>query len=104
MPAPTGDGVELEFTGVAEGLTTRGEARRVRAISVAGADRKFVWAEAEVSGPSTILVKKPAGLDRIESVRYDWGDTPDGNLYNNIGLPAEPFRTDNWPGMTTGKR
>lgn len=104
MPAPTGDDVELEFTGVAEGLTTGGEAKRVRAISVAGADRKFVWAEAEVTGPSTILVKKPAGLDRIESVRYNWGDTPDGNLYNNLGLPAEPFRTDYWPGMTAGKR
>jgi sialate O-acetylesterase len=97
-------GVEVEFSDVAVGLKTREGSKRIRAFSVAGSDREFAWAEAEILGPSIILVKKPAGFSAIESVRYDWGDTPDGNLCSSAGLPAEPFRTDNWPGLTTGKR
>ncbi len=71
---------------------------------MAAADRNFGWAEAEIVSPVKILVKKPAGFEDIASVRYNWGDTPDGNLYNDAGLPAEPFRTDQWPGITAGKR
>ena len=97
-------GVEVEFSDVAVGLKTREGSKRIRAFSVAGSDREFAWAEAEILGPSIILVRKPAGFSAIESVRYDWGDTPDGNLCSSAGLPAEPFRTDNWPGLTTGKR
>ena len=39
------------------------------------------------------------------AARYAWADNPEGcNLYNQAGLPAVPFRTDDWPGYTTGKR
>jgi len=37
-------------------------------------------------------------------VRYDWANNPQGNLYNKAGLPAVPFRTDQWPGVTEGKK
>jgi len=37
------------------------------------------------------------------AVRYGWADNPDCNLYNKADLPASPFRTDAWPGVTVGK-
>jgi sialate O-acetylesterase len=38
-------------------------------------------------------------------VRYAWADAPDdANLYNTDGLPASPFRTDDWKGLTIGKK
>jgi sialate O-acetylesterase len=38
------------------------------------------------------------------AVRYAWADNPDANLYNKEGLPAVPFRTDKWPGLTVNAR
>ena len=64
-------------------------------FAVAGEDRKFVWADATIDGDSVILktneVKSPA------AVRFAWGDNPGMTLYNQAGLPAAPFRTDDWP-------
>jgi sialate O-acetylesterase len=37
------------------------------------------------------------------AVRYAWGNNPDANLFNKEGIPASPFRTDNWKGITEGK-
>lgn len=101
---PGADGIEVEFSQVAAGLRTKDHGASVRAIAVAGSDRKFIWANARIIGPSTIFVARPPGCAEIESIRYNWGDTPGGNLCNSAGLPAEPFRTDTWPGQTTGKR
>jgi sialate O-acetylesterase len=62
-------------------------------FAIAGDDRNFVWAEAEIEG-STILVASPA-VPRPVHVRYAWADNPEGaNLFNTAGLPAAPFRTD----------
>ncbi len=68
-------------------------------FQIAGKDKKFVWADAKIEGNSVVvsseLVKDPA------SVRYAWADNPEGcNLYNAAGLPACPFRTDTWKGLT----
>ena len=38
------------------------------------------------------------------AVRYAWAGNPDGNLGNREGLPASPFRTDEWPGLTNDSR
>jgi sialate O-acetylesterase len=38
------------------------------------------------------------------AVRYDWADSPDGNLTNGAGIPASPFRTDDTPGITANSR
>jgi sialate O-acetylesterase len=89
-----GDKVIISFSNVGNGLEARGG--KLHHFSIAGADKKFVWAEAEISGDKVIVrsneVKNPV------AVRYAWADNPDGaNLYNNAGLPASPFRTDDWP-------
>jgi sialate O-acetylesterase len=87
----------LHFTHIAAGLEARGDAE-LRGFAVAGADRKFHWAEAHIEGDAVVVsgheVSKPV------AVRYDWGDSPQGNLFNKDGLPASPFRTDDWPGIT----
>lgn len=97
------DGVEITFANTAEGLKLR-DGDKLPGFAVAGADRKFVWAEAVISGPSIVKVLRPEGMAKIESVRYNWLSNPPGNLMNSAGLPAEPFRTDSWPGLSAGKR
>jgi sialate O-acetylesterase len=65
------------------------------AFQIAGADRKWYWADAHVLGDtvvvSTSLVQNPV------AVRYDWQSNPPAILFNKAGLPAGPFRTDDWP-------
>ena len=67
-----------------------------------GEDRKFVWAEAKIDGDDVIVwsdkVEKPV------AVRYGWADDPAVSLYNGADLPASPFRTDDWPMATAGKK
>lgn len=94
-----GDKVTLSFDH-AKGMHARGGGKLV-GFSIAGADQKFVWADAEIKGKrivvSSPLVKEPA------AVRYAWANNPVCNLYNGAGLPASPFRTDDWPCKTLGK-
>ncbi len=89
--------VYLYFDHAEGGLTTSG-GNIVSGFSIAGADRKFIWAVARIDSEKVIIqhprVKYPA------AVRYSWEINPDGNLINKQGLPASPFRTDQWPGVT----
>jgi sialate O-acetylesterase len=66
----------------------------LKGFAVAGADGRFVWAEAAIEGEEVViwspLVKRPV------AVRYGWADNPECNLYNRAGLPASPFRTDDF--------
>jgi sialate O-acetylesterase len=74
----------------------------LKQFAIAGADKKFVWADAEIAG-DTVVVKNQQVPDPV-AVRYAWQTNPQGcNLYNKAGLPASPFRTDDWPGVTAGK-
>ncbi len=70
----------------------------LKGFSVAGEDKKFYWATAKIDGDSIIVssekVAKPV------AVRYAWANNPECNLYNKANLPAVPFRTDTWPGVT----
>lgn len=68
-------------------------------FAIAGDDHKWVWANAEITGPDTVKVSHPDVPDPV-AVRYNWADNPQGNLYNDKYLPAYPFRTDDWPGIT----
>ncbi len=90
----------IEFNPGAGALTARGG--KLNGFSIAGNDKKFVPASAVLKGKTVVisssLVKKPV------AVRYGWADNPDCTLYNNAGLPASPFRTDDWPEVTFGKR
>ena len=66
----------------------------LKGFQVAGEDHKWHWAEAHVGG-NTVVVSCP-DVEKIAAVRYDWANNPQGNLYNKAGLPAVPFRTDQW--------
>ena len=96
-----GNAIRLHFKHVNGGLTTpNGEP--LRGFAIAGADRKFVWADARIEG-NTVVASSPQVPEPV-AVRYAWADNPKCNLYNRAGLPASPFRTDDWPGVTQGRR
>jgi sialate O-acetylesterase len=73
----------------------------VRGFQIAGADRRFVWANAAIDGES-VRVSHPEVPVPV-ALRYAWAANPDANLENEAGLLASPFRTDQWPGVTTGQ-
>jgi sialate O-acetylesterase len=62
---------------------------------LAGADRKWVEAEARIEGDAVVV--SAASVPAPVAVRYGWAGSPAVNLYNREGLPAAPFRTDDWP-------
>ena len=66
-------------------------------FAIAGEDRQWHWARAEITGPDTVVVWSEAVPEPV-AVRYGWANNPFGNLENSGGLPASPFRTDAWPG------
>lgn len=68
-------------------------------FAIAGEDRKWVWGQARITGPDTVEVTHPDVPNPV-AVRYNWADNPSGNLYNATYLPAYPFRTDDWKGVT----
>ena len=74
------------------GLTSRAPA--VSGFEIAGADKIFRTATAKIDGESVVVsaseVREPV------AVRYAWTNAPPASLYNSAGLPAAPFRTDNW--------
>lgn len=86
-----GGGVEIVF----------GDGSPLTGFAIAGEDRKFVWAEAKIVGRS-VVVSSPQVPEPV-AVRFGWADYPIVNLYNSAGLPASPFRTDDWPGVTWPK-
>jgi len=95
-----GDKIQVKFKHAAGGLNTpNGEP--LRGVAIAGADHKFVWAEARIKGDSLIVWSKEVA--HPVAVRYGWANNPGCNLYNKAGLPASPFRTDDWPGITFEK-
>jgi sialate O-acetylesterase len=76
----------------AAAATAAGATTALRGFSIAAADGRFVRARAAIEGETVIVSSE--GVQKPAAVRYDWGNTPDGNLYNAEGLPAVPFRTD----------
>ena len=87
-----GTGLRVWFDHVGGGLESRGGA--LTGFQVAGADRRFVPASARIDS-DTVVVSSP-DVKRILAVRYGWSDSPVCNLYNAEGLPASPFRSDDW--------
>ncbi|KHJ39394.1 hypothetical protein PBAC_03800 [Pedobacter glucosidilyticus] len=83
--------VILSFSHVGKGLTSKGE---LKSFELAGADKKFYWADAKIVGKKIILTS--AKVAQPVAVRYAWSSNPEANLYNKEGLPAVPFRTDDW--------
>jgi sialate O-acetylesterase len=82
----------LSFTNVGGGLVVK-NGTELKQFSIAGADKKFVWANARIDGDKIIVWSD--NVSEPVAVRYAWADNPDtANLYNKEGLPASPFRTD----------
>ncbi|MDE3247539.1 MAG: sialate O-acetylesterase [Bacteroidota bacterium] len=83
----------------AQGLVAHGAT--LNEFTIAGADSLFVPAQARIDG-NTVLVWSDA-IDKPIAVRFAWRNIPQPNLYNAAGLPASPFRTDDFPLTTAGK-
>jgi sialate O-acetylesterase len=94
-----GDKAVLRFKHVGGGLVAEGGA--LKGFTIAGPDKKFVNAQAEIRG-DTVVVSSPQ-VSRPVAVRYGWANCPVVNLFNKEGLPASPFRTDNFPMLTKPK-
>ena len=100
-----GNAIHLSFDHVGKGLmvgkktklepTAEVKGGKLEHFSIAGADKKWVWADATIEGDTVVVsskeVKKPV------AVRYGFTMNPaNANLYNKDGIPALPFRTDDW--------
>ena len=96
-----GDRVAVKFDHADGGLSAR-DGDKLKGFAIAGADKKFVWADAVVKG-KTVVVSSPQVAKPV-AVRYAWANNPVCNLVNGKGLPASPFRTDEWPGLTVSKK
>jgi len=88
--------LKLHFKNTDGGLAVKGD--KLEEFSVAGEDRKWHWADAKVEG-DCVVVSSSAVVKPV-AARYAWQANPTATLFNGVGLPAVPFRTDNWPGMT----
>jgi sialate O-acetylesterase len=85
-----GNTVVLRFDHVDGGLMAKdGE---LKGFVIAGADKKFVPAKAEIVGQTVVVSSDQVAAPA--AVRYGWENIPDVNLFNQAGLPASPFRTD----------
>jgi sialate O-acetylesterase len=95
-----GDKIILSFDSAGAGLESRdGD---LKGFAIAGSDQKFVWGKAEIQG-DRVVVSSPA-VPHPVAVRYGWADYPVVNLWNKDGLPASPFRTDDFPMVTAPKK
>jgi sialate O-acetylesterase len=86
-----GNQIRLRFAHVGTGLMVKGGGQ-LTDFTVAGSDKKFIKANAEIDGDSVVVSCDK--IDRPVAVRFGWTDTAMPNLFNNAGLPAAPFRTD----------
>jgi sialate O-acetylesterase len=93
----------LTFDEVGGGLNIK-DGDKLYEFAVAGADKKWIWANAKILGKDKVEVSSPR-ISEPKAVRYAFNSNPKlPNLTNDSGLPASPFRTDDWPDPTAGKR
>ena len=98
-----GDQIRISFDNIGSGLVVNDKYGYVKGFAVAGEDQKFHWVTGKQDGNQIVL--ETEGIKNPVAVRYGWADNPDDvNVYNKEGLPANPFRTDDWEGITYGKR
>lgn len=87
-----GKAMRVTFDQVGDGLVLRDVPGSN--FEVAGADHAFVPAVARIDGKT--LVVSARGVPEPVAVRYAWTNSPEGSLFNQAGLPASSFRSDNW--------
>lgn len=91
-----GSSIELSFSHLGGGLVAKGD--KLTGFTIAGADQKFVPAEAVIQGNKIIV--SSSTVSQPVAVRFGWENWPVLNLWNKAGLPATPFRTDDFPMVT----
>lgn len=96
-----GDQIHVEFENVAEGLRILEDADEIAGFSVCDSSQQFVPVAAKLENGKVLLDVK--GLKETVAIRYCWGDTIQPNLINSGGLPASPFRTDDFPLKSEGR-
>jgi sialate O-acetylesterase len=92
-----GDKVRLSFAHLGGGLLSR-DGKPLSEFEIAGADGKFVPAEATIDGNSVVVNSKD--VKAPEQIRFGWRKIANPNLVNKEGLPASPFQTKDWTGGT----
>ncbi len=85
--------VRVAFDHTGDELKTS-DGGRIKGFAIAGSDQVFHFADAEIRD-GLVQISSPEVPDPV-AVRYNWADNPTGNLVNSAGLPAAPFRTDDW--------
>lgn len=95
-----GNRITLRFKHRGGSLVARG--RALVGFEIAGDNRKFFPADARII--SDAVEVSSSNVPRPVAVRYGWADSSECNLYNRAGLPASPFRTDDWPGLTAREK
>ena len=103
-----GNKIRLKFTNTDAGLIIKGS-KKLKGFAIAGKDKKFVWAKAKIvhgtpDGDGDEVVVWNSKIKNPVAVRYAWAPNPICNLYNSADLPTAPFRTDDWKGITYGKK
>ena len=86
--------IVISFDHIGEGFEARGGGELTH-FTICGEDQEFVPAKAEIEG-DTIVVSAD-GIQEPTAVRFAWDDSSEPNLFNKFGLPASPFRTDEFP-------
>ena len=98
-----GNSIVLRFSNTGSGLKSSSKYGYLNGFEVAGADKAFYWAKAEIRD-GKVIVWSDAVADPV-AVHYGWADdNMEANLFNKEGLPAAPFRTDTWKGITEEAR
>ncbi len=85
--------IELSYQSIGSGLEIKND-KILKGFAIAGVDKVFHWANAKIVGDKVIVYSSEVSFPI--AVRYAWANNPECNLYNKEGLPAVPFRTDNW--------
>ncbi len=97
-----GNAVRLTFSDADNGLKNNNTNGPLRGFTIAGEDKVFHWADAKIEG-NDVVVTSP-NVAKPVAVRYGWANNPICDLYSGYNLPASPFRTDDWPGVTVNER
>lgn len=90
-----GNKIRITFASSLSPLVVKSKYGYIEGFTIAGADEKFVWAKARQINDTEVLVYAE-DVKEPKAVRFAWAINPDVNLFNAAGLPAGPFRTDNW--------
>lgn len=98
-----GNKVIISYSNIGSGLMTKDKYGYLKGFEISGADQKYCYAKAYIQGDKVIVYSND--ISAPIAVRFGWfDDLSDNNLYNTEGLPAVPFRTDNWERVTVSEK